>query len=113
MRSDTGLRETYVELAQGIESGLRLPDLMPKDFDPGERDTFPFEERRLLGRAVGLVVTGDPAAARMVIENRKRSIWRRDPQRSPAWTALERAAAMIESAAAVSGGLTGKKNSRI
>lgn len=110
MRSDTGLRETYVELAQGIESGLRLPDLMPKDFDPGERDTFPFEERRLLGRAVGLVVTGDPAAARTVIENRKRSIWRRDPQRSPAWTALERAAAMIESAAAVSGGLTGKKN---
>jgi len=110
MRSDTGLRETYVELAMGIESGLRLPDLMPKDFDPGERDTFPFEERRLLGRAVGLVVTGDPAAARMVIENRKRSIWRRDPQRSPAWTALERAAAMIESAAAVSGGLTGKKN---
>ena len=110
MRSDTGLRETYVELAQGIESGLRLPDLMPKDFDPGGRDTFPFEERRLLGRAVGLVVTGDPAAARTVIENRKRSIWRRDPQRSPAWTALERAAAMIESAAAVSGGLTGKKN---
>jgi len=110
MRSDTGLRETYVELAQGIESGLRLPDLMPKDFDPGERDTFPFEERRLLGRAVGLVVTGDPASARTVIENRKRSIWRRDPQRSPAWTALERAAAVIESAAAVSGGLTGKKN---
>jgi len=110
MRSDTGLRETYVELAQGIESRLRLSDLMPKDFDPGERDTFPVEERRLLGRAVGLVVTGDPAAARTVIENRKRSIWRRDPQRSPAWTALERAAAMIESAVAVSGGLTGKKN---
>jgi hypothetical protein len=110
MRSDTGLRETYVELAQGIESGLRLPDLMPKDFDPGERDTFPFEERRLLGRAVGLVVTGDPASARTVIENRKRSIWRTDPQRSPAWTALERAAAVIESAAAVSKGLTGKEN---
>jgi len=110
MRSDTGLRETYVELAMGIESGLRLPDLMPKDFDPGERDTFPFEERRLLGRAVGLVVTGDPASARTVIENRKRSIWRTDPQRSPAWTALERAAAVIESAAAVSKGLTGKEN---
>jgi hypothetical protein len=110
MRSDTGLRETYVELAQGIESGLRLPDLMPKDFDPGERDTFPFEERRLLGRAVGFVVAGDIMAARDVIEKRKQSLWRRDPQRSPAWTALERAAAVIEAAAAVSGGLTGKKN---
>ncbi|MCB5285394.1 MAG: PglZ domain-containing protein [Candidatus Cloacimonetes bacterium] len=110
MRSDTYLRKTYVELAQEIESGLRLPDLMPKDFDPGERDTFPFEERRLLGRAVGRVVTGDSTVARTVIENRRRSIWRNDPQRSPAWTALERAAAMIESAAAVSGDLTGKKN---
>ena len=110
MRSDTGLRETYVELAQGIESGLRLPDLMPKDFDPGGRDTFPFEERRLLGRAVEFVIAGDIEAARTVIEKRKQSIWRRDPQRSPAWTALERAAAVIESAAVVSGGLTGKRN---
>jgi len=110
MRSDTGLRETYVELAQGIESGLGLPDLMPKGFDPGERETFPFEERRLLGRAVGLVVAGDIMAARAVIEKRKQSIWRMEPQRSPAWTALERASAVVETSAAVSGGLTGKKN---
>lgn len=110
MRADTGLRETYVDLAQRIESGLRLPDLMPRDFDPGERDTFPFEERRLLSRAVDHVVASDLTTARTVIENRTRSIWRWDPQRSPAWTALERAAALIESASMVSGGLSGKKN---
>jgi hypothetical protein len=110
MRSDTGLRETYIELAQKIEGELRLPDIMPRDFDPGERDTFPFEERRLLGRTVELVVAGNIEAARTVIEKGKGSIWRRDPQRSPAWTTLEWAAAVIESAAAVSGGLTGKKN---
>jgi hypothetical protein len=110
MRADMGLRETYIELAQKIECELRLPDIMPRDFDPGERDTFPFEERRLLGHAVGLVVAGDIRAARAVIEKRKQSIWSRDPQRSPAWTALERAAAVVEAAAAVSGGLTGKKN---
>jgi hypothetical protein len=110
MRSDTGLREIYIELAQKIEGELRLPDIMPRDFDPGERDTFPFEERRLLGRAVGLVVAVDIEAARTVVEKRKQSIWRRDPQRSPAWTALERAAAVVEAAASVSGGLTGKKN---
>jgi hypothetical protein len=109
MRSDTGLREIYVELALGIENELHLPEHMPKDFDPGERDTFPFEERRLLGRAVGLVAAGKSAAARTTIENRKRSIWWRDPQKSPAWTTLERAATLIESAAVVSGGLSGKK----
>jgi len=110
MRADAGLRETYIELAQKIEGELRLPDIMPRDFDPGERDTFPFEERRLLGRAVELVVTGDIEAARTVIGKRKRSIWRRDPQRSPAWTTLERAAALIESSSVVSRGLGDRKN---
>ncbi len=110
MRADSGLRETYIELAQKIEGELRLPDLMPKDFDPGRRDTFPFEERRLLGRAVDLVVAGDLDATRTVIENRRRSVWRRDPQRSPAWTTLERAAAVIESSAVVSHGLGDKQD---
>ena len=110
MRADAGLRETYIELAQKIEGELRLPDIMPKDFDPGERDTFPFEERRLLGRAVELVVAGDIEAARTVIEKRKHSIWRRDPHRSPAWTSLERAAALIESSSVVSRGLDDRKN---
>ena len=110
MRSDAGLRETYIELAQKIEGELRLPDIMPRDFDPGERDTFPFEERRLLGRAVELVAVGDIEAARTVIEKRKQSIWRRDPQRSPAWTTLERAAALIESSSVVSHGLGDRKN---
>lgn len=110
MRADSGLRETYCELAQKIEDELRLPDLMPKDFNPGGRDTFPFEERRLLGRTVDRVVAGDIATARTVIESRKQSIWRCDPQRSPAWTALERATVLIESSTVVSFGLSDKKD---
>lgn len=110
MRADSGLRETYIELAQRIEGELCLPDLMPKDLDPGKRETFPFEERRLLVIVIDRVVAGDFAAARTVIENRKRSIWRLDPQRSPAWTALDRAAALIESSAVVTRGLSDKKD---
>lgn len=110
MRADAGLRDTYVELAQAIESRLRLPDLLPPDFDPGERDTFPFEERLLLGRAAARVVAGDATAARTLIQHRQRSIWRHDPQRSPAWTTLERAAALLESAAVVAAGVTSKHN---
>ncbi len=45
-----------------------------------------------------------------MIEKRKQSIWRRDPQRSPAWTTLERAAALIESSSVVSHGLGDRKN---
>ncbi|MGO9120749.1 MAG: PglZ domain-containing protein [Desulfomonilaceae bacterium] len=110
MRSDSGLRDTYIELAQRIEKELQLPDLMSGNFDPGERDTFPFEERRLLSRSVQWVVAGNLEAARRVIENTKRSIWRQDSQRSPAWTSLERVVALIESSESVSQALKGKKD---
>ncbi|MBC8432681.1 MAG: PglZ domain-containing protein [Desulfobacterales bacterium] len=110
MRSDMGLRDTYTELARQIESSLRLPELMPEDFDPGERDTFPFEERRLLDMAVEKVVADDLTSARKVIENRKRSIWRRDPLRTPEWTALERAVSLLDAAGKVSNELDNKKD---
>ena len=110
MRADSGLRENYTELAQKIGTDLRLSELMPKDFNPGERDTFPFEERRLLDQAIELVTAGDIVAAQRVIEGRRRSIWRQDPQRSPAWTALERAIAVLESSTQVSREVAGKKN---
>ena len=110
MRSDTGLRDTYVEFAREIESDLRLPDLLAEDCDTGTRDTFPFVERRLLGRAVKHVLTGDLQAAGAVIESRKRSIWGSDPQRSPAWTFLERAVAVIKAAEQITEDLQAKKN---
>jgi hypothetical protein len=40
MRADSSMIETYVELAQQIEDELRLPDLISKDFNPGECDTL-------------------------------------------------------------------------
>jgi hypothetical protein len=109
MRADADLNDAYMDLARKVEGGLHLPELMPKDFDPGERDTFPFEERRMLAWTVELTAAGDQAAARIIIEKRKRSIWRHDPLRSPAWTAVERASALIDSAdAAGKGSCTGK-----
>lgn len=110
MRSDAGLRDTYIESAARVEEDLRLPQLMPADFDPGERDTFPFEERRLLVCAVDALVAGNLAEARRVIESRRKSVWRLDPQRSPAWTTLERAVSVVEAAARVSQGLGERRN---
>jgi hypothetical protein len=112
MRSDSGLRESYIEFAQAVENGLRLPEIMPKDFNPGERDTFPFEERRLLSIAVEHIIAGDLTAAGTVIEKRRQSIWRRDARRTPAWTALERAVVLMESVGKVTDGLREKKDLR-
>lgn len=103
MRADSNLRDTYVELAGRIENDLGLPHIMPADFDPGERDTFPFEERCLLKRTAGLVVDGDMNAAKEVTSVRKGSIWRHQPERSSAWTTLERAMDCLEAAAKVAG----------
>lgn len=108
MRSDFGLRESYIEFAQAVESRLRLPEIMPEDFNPGERDTFPFEERRLLSVAVEHILADDLNAAASVIEKRKQSIWRQDPSRTPAWTALERAVVLMEAVGKVADSL-GKK----
>jgi hypothetical protein len=101
MRANTGFSDEYAELAQKIEDWLRLPALTPEDTNLGVRDTFPFEERRLLASAAKLFVAGDRAAAKSLVETRKRSFWRMDPERAPAWTAIERADAVAESAALV------------
>jgi len=96
MRSDMNLQNVYTELASKVEEDLHLPEMFGDDFDPGERDTFPFEERRLLRRLVGRAVSGDFAAARSILKGRTRSIWRHDPARSPAWTAAERGVSLLE-----------------
>ncbi|ACZ61421.1 PglZ domain-containing protein [Dehalococcoides mccartyi] len=109
MRADLGLQETYIELAGAIEDSLHLSTILPGDLKLGGRDTFPFEERRLLSRAVTHVVFGDATAARIVNERQKHSIWRHDPQRSLAWTVIERATVLIELCTLVSHGLSSKK----
>lgn len=108
MRADSGLKDTYMRLASKVERDLRLDGVMPQDFNPGERDTFPFEERRLLKQSVERIVSGDIDSARKVIEDSKGSIWRSDSERSPGWTALERAVALLETAENISASEKGK-----
>ena len=110
MRSDVGLRECYIESARLIENRLGLPEIMPNNINLGERDTFPFEEKRLLFIAVEHILSGDLNAARTVIEKRRKSIWRQDALRTQAWTALERALVLLDSAKKVAAGLREKKN---
>lgn len=98
MRNDTGLRDTYVELAERVEKELRLDELTVGMDVMGERDTFPFEERRYLRRLVSAVEAARIADARAILEGRRRSIWRNHPDRSLIWTAAERCVAFMESA---------------
>lgn len=96
MRSIESYREVYVSKAISIESDLRLEAMMPKEFDPGVRDTFPFEERQLLRSAASRLISADHESVASVIEQRKKSVWRYEPARSPSWTTLERALALVD-----------------
>ena len=96
MRSDSSLRESYIDFAQAVEKKLHLSEIMPKDFDPGERDTFPFEERRLLSAAVEHIISENLNSAMNLIEERKKSIRRQEAGRTPASAAIERAVFLIE-----------------
>lgn len=110
MRSDSVMREIYIELARKIQDTLRLTDLLPQNIKPGERDTFPLEEERMLRKVVSSVISGNMETARALIDSKKRSIWRHDSQRSPAWTTVERATALIESCEMYSRELSVKNN---
>ncbi len=89
MRSDTGLRDTYVDLATRIEGELRLAEAIETS-NLGQRDTFPFEERRYLGLVSDAAGKGDIAKAREIIGARRSSVWRAQGQRVVLWNAASR-----------------------
>ncbi len=101
MRTDAHLSEGYLELAQMVEKTLQLEQVMPPDFDPGRRDTFPVEERRLLERAVQALSAGDVEFARGICAERRGSIWRRQAERTSSWTTVERAVGFVEASSCV------------
>ena len=102
MRTDTNLRDGYVELAVRMESDLRLASLTdPKNL--GSRDTFPFEERRYLGMVIDAARRGDLAGARAIIEQRRSSIWYAQPERGVLWNAVARCVDLLQKAEALQG----------
>ena len=109
MRSDRTLIETYMEVAEKIQSHLRLAEVMPQDFDPGQRDTFPFEERQWLSTAAEALISKNLPAVRAIIDGRRQSVWRNDPRRSPSWTAIERAADLLDAVRTVSAQISAAK----
>jgi len=67
--------DTYVELADGIESEFKLANADIDAARLGSIDTFRFEERRLLHHAANLITDGHYAKALAVIAGRGHSFW--------------------------------------
>jgi hypothetical protein len=80
--------DLYADLADGVESGLKLAT---SDVDPralGATDTFRFEERVLLQRAIEATLEGEYEKAIALASDRSRSYWiDRDVVRQQQWHA--------------------------
>jgi hypothetical protein len=90
MRGSDDTRDGYLTLATRVERELRLPDLTRGMLDLGSRDTFPYEERDYLSRLESLAKEGDLAAARRIVDERRRSVWRHLAERALLWKLADR-----------------------
>ena len=101
MRTSDQLRDGYIELAGRVEPDLRLASVTKGIDNLGILDTFAFQERQYLARLLRRVEDNDLAAARSILSDRRRSIWRHLPERALLWSAAERCVDFLDTAVTV------------
>jgi hypothetical protein len=82
MRTSPDLREGYLQLANRVETELRLAELTEDLSTIGSRDSFAFQEWWHLRRLLEFVQQGDLPAARTILDRRRHSVWRDQPDRA-------------------------------
>jgi len=96
LRHDPNTRTRYLERAAAIETELNLAELCREIDDLGERDTFPFEERSFLRKAIGRLAAADHDATRRIIHQRQRSVWLGQGEHQAQWELVRAGLSLIE-----------------
>jgi hypothetical protein len=89
LRNAANTRAEYVTRAEGIEDELRIAEACAGIDDLGVRDTFPFEERRVLTAAVSALVAGDLDRARDILSRHGGSVWIGRGESEAQWDIVE------------------------
>ena len=97
LRSDRRTQNTYIERAETIEAELDLPSICGHMADLGERDTFPFEERTFLQRAMEALARDDTDRVKAILGRHKQSVWTGKGESQAQWDLIHSAFALIES----------------
>jgi hypothetical protein len=97
LRSDTRTRAHYIERAEQVEGDLDLPAHCSAIRDLGVRDTFPFEERVVLARAVAAFEADRLDDIRGILERHRDSVWTGKGESQEQWGLLEAALRLAES----------------
>jgi hypothetical protein len=96
LRSDRRTQNIYIERAEAIEAELDLPSICGHMADLGERDTFPFEERTFLQRAMEALAGDDSDKVKAILGRHAQSVWTGKGESQAQWDLIRSAFSLME-----------------
>lgn len=97
LRTNPSTRGSYIERAEQIEIELALESRCKTIEDLGSKDTFPFEERTFLRRAIKGLIGNDLDIARETIAAHGSSVWIGRGESQFQWELVRASFALVES----------------
>lgn len=97
LRQNLQSRPIYIEKAIAIESELNLTDACRDIDDLGKKDTFPFEERTFLQRAINGLLSGNGEITSQLLERHKESVWLGQGESQQQWGLVRAAMSLSDS----------------
>lgn len=95
LRNDRRTKNAYIERAEFIEQELGLREACGEMLDLGERDTFPFEERTFLQRAMEALLKDDTDRVNLILTHHEESVWTGKGESQIQWGLLHSATDLI------------------
>lgn len=99
LRNDLRKRTLYMERADAVETELNLAQLCSGIEDLGQKDTFWFEERTFLKRAIDGLINDNTDQTREVLKRQATSVWLGKGESQSQWALLQAALDLIEACA--------------
>lgn len=96
LRNDRRTQSTYIDRADEIEKELNLVGQFSGWVDLGDRDTFPFEERTFLTRAIEGILRDDMDRVRHILERHQQSVWICKGESRAQWDLIRAATDLIQ-----------------
>lgn len=96
LRNDRRTQSTYIDRAEEIEDDLKLASQFGSWSDLGDRDTFPFEERTFLTRAIEGILRDDIDRVRRISERHRQSVWTGIGESRAQWDLIQSATDLLQ-----------------
>ena len=96
LRSDRRTQNLYIQRAETVESELNLIDACGEMKDLGTRDTFPFEERTFLRRAITSLLNDNLDETKEILSRHSESVWTGKGESQIQWDFLRSSMNLIE-----------------